>query len=118
MESRLKRFAFFLLAILIGTALGVLIGWQIAPLSGNGARPNTLRQDYKTDFVLMVAEIYHEEGDLPVAMTRLDTLSDRSPAETTQVAIAYAQEAGYDPEDLALMMALAQDIDQGQSEAR
>jgi hypothetical protein len=118
LEKRLKRFALFLLMILVGAALGLLIGWQIAPVRGGGARLNTLRRDYKTDAVMMVAEIYHHEGDLPMAMTRLATLGEGSPAKTTQVAIAYAQEAGYDPEDLALMMALAQDIDQGQSEAR
>mgnify|MGYP006310154069 FL=1 len=63
MGSRLKRFAFFLLAILAGAALGVIIGWEVAPVRYIETGPHTLRQDYQTDYVLMVAEIYGEEGD-------------------------------------------------------
>ncbi len=118
MEKQLKRFALFLLAILVGIVLGLLIGWQIAPVREGGARLNTLRRDYKTDAVLMVAEIYQHEGDLPMAMTRLAALGGGSSAKTTQDAIAYAQEVGYDPEDLALMQALSEDLGQHPPEER
>lgn len=118
MGTQLQRFAFFLLAILVGALLGVFIGWQIAPVRDTGARPEALRRDYKTDTVLMVAEIYQQEGDLPMAITRLATLGEGPLAGTVRDAIAYGQEIGYDPADLALMLALAEDLDQGQLEAR
>lgn len=118
MEKRLQRFAFFLLAILVGAVLGLVIGWQIAPLRSKGATPHSLRQDYKTDFVLMVAEVYHQEGDLVMARVRLGSLGEESPTGYVQEAIAYGGEVGYDPVDLALMLALSEDLKQHQPEER
>lgn len=116
MGQRLKRFVFFLLAILIGVVLGVIIGWEIAPVRYTNTGPHTLRQDYKTDFVLMVAEVYFNEGDIAMAMARLATLGEESPVIITQEAIAYAQEAGYNPDDLALMRTLSEDLERLQLE--
>lgn len=118
MGKRLKRFAFFLLAILVGAALGLFVGWEIAPVRNLSSSPHTLRRDYQADYVLMVAEIYHHEGNLPMAMARLAALGEDLPGGTTLNAIAYAQEAGYDPADLALMLALSVDLQQSQPEGR
>jgi len=110
LSQRLKRFAFFLLAILAGAALGVFLGWEVAPVRTTENGPHILRQDFKTDIVLMTAEIYHEEGDLAMAMARLGFLGDAPPTVLTQQAIAYAQEVHYSPDDLSLMLALAEDL--------
>lgn len=118
MGPRLKRFAFFILAILAGIALGLIVGWEIAPVRYTNTGPHTLRQDYKTDTVLMVAEIYQQEGDIAMAMARLATLGDKTPDAVTQDAIAYAQEVGYSPDDLALLLNLAEDLGRLQLESR
>ena len=110
MGSRLKRFAFFLLAILVGAALGVFLGWEVIPVRYTETGPHTLRQDYQTDYTLMVAEIYAEEGDLAMAIARLAYLGDEQPAALTQEAIAYAQNVQYSSDDLALMISLAEDL--------
>ena len=110
MEKRLKRFAFFLLAIFAGIALGLVIGWGILPVRYTTTGPHTLRQDYKTDIILMVAEIYHEEGDIAMAMARLAFIGDEAPTTLTQEAIAYAQEVHYSPGDIELMLTLDEDL--------
>jgi len=110
LEKRLKRFAFFLLAILAGIALGLVTGWGIAPVRYTDSGPHTLRRDYKADIVLMVAEIYHEEGDIAMAMARLAFINNEAPTVLTQDAIAYAQEVHYSPGDIELMLALAEDL--------
>ena len=98
--------------IAIGIGLGILIGWELAPVRYAESGPHTLRQDYRTDYVLMVAEVYEVQGDLAMALAQLVTLGDGSPAAMVQEAIAYAQEAGYSPDDLARMLALAEDVAQ------
>ena len=110
MGTRLKRFAFFLLAILAGAALGIILGWEVVPVRYTETGPHTLRQDYQTDYVLMVAEIYGEEGDLAMAIARLAYLGDELPIALTQEAIAYAQDVQYSSDDLALMLSLAEDL--------
>ncbi len=110
MGPRLKRFAFFTLAILAGAALGVFLGWEVIPVRYTETGPQTLRQDYRTDYVLMVAEIYQAEGDLAMAIARLAYLGDQPPTVLTREAIAYAQDVLYSPDDLALMLALSEDL--------
>ena len=107
---RLKRLAFFLVAILAGIGLGLLVGWELAPVRYTDSGPHTLRQDYRTDYVLMVSEVYTEQGDLAMALAQLVFLGGDSPAALVQEAIAYAQEVGYSPDDLARMLTLADDL--------
>lgn len=118
MQHRVKRFIFFLIAILVGIGLGVLIGWNVAPVRYTETGPHTLRQDYKTDYVLMVAELYQADGDIAMAMARLAYLGDDPPRRITQNAIAYAQEAGYSPGDLELMLILSEDLERLGLEAK
>ncbi|MFW5713165.1 MAG: hypothetical protein ACOCYU_00670 [Brevefilum sp.] len=110
MDQRMKRFAFFILAILAGVALGVIFGWEITPVRYTQTGPHTLRQDYKTDYVLMVAEVYHQEGDIAMALARMAFLGGDSPTTHTREAIAYAQEVHYSPGDLELMLTLSDDL--------
>jgi hypothetical protein len=110
--QRLKRFAFFLLAILTGVGLGLVLGWEVMPVRCKDTGLHMLRQDYKTDYVLMVAETYSEEGDIAMAMARLAYLGDESPTTLTQDAIAYAQEIDYSPDDLERMLKLSEDLQQ------
>ena len=72
MHRRTWRFVFFALAILAGFAAGLGYGWLIHPVGYHSIDPQTLQIDYQTDFVLMVAELYRAEGDLAMALARLD----------------------------------------------
>ena len=102
----MARWIRFLIAILVGLALGLAYGWLISPVRYIDTSPNTLRIDYKTDYVLMVSEIYQSEKDLDQAIQRLGLLGATSPVELVAQAIQFAQKAGYTEADVARMQAL------------
>ena len=64
MNSRRVRWLAFLVAIGIGLGLGLYYGWVVSPVAYVDTAPNTLRPDYKADYVLMVAEAYQADGVL------------------------------------------------------
>jgi len=102
----MARWIRFLIAILVGAGLGLVYGWLINPVEYVETTPDTLRVDYRTDYVLMVAEAYQSEQDLDLAVRRLALLGDAPPAEINYQAILFAQKAGYTDADLERMQAL------------
>ncbi len=102
----MARWIRFLVAILIGLAIGLAYGWLISPVRYIDTSPNTLRIDYKTDYVLMVSEAYQSEKDLGLAARRLALLGTAAPAELVAQTIQFAQKAGYTEADVARMQAL------------
>ena len=113
MRSRLesidsKRYLFFLVVVGIGIGLGLLYGWVLSPVQFYDTTPDTLRIDYKTDYVLMVAEAYASEQDALTAVRQLAILGAGNPVDSIQEATVFAVQAGYASEDLALIRALAE----------
>ena len=105
-----KRNLYFLGAVAVGVGLGLLYGWVISPVQFYDTAPDTLRIDYQTDYVLMVAEAYADENDAALAVERLYLLGAVNPAERVQEATVFAVQAGYAPEDLALMRELGEAV--------
>jgi hypothetical protein len=101
-----SRWSKFLLAIFSGILFGLLYGWVINPANGSEVTPSDLRIDYQTDFVLMIAETYHQNGDMDSALTRLASLGGNSALDTTLQALIFAQEIGYTQDDLGKMQNL------------
>ena len=102
----MSRYVYFALAILVGIGLGLLYGWVISPVEFVDTSPNMLREDYKADYVLMVAEAYSNEDDLQRAVQRLGLLGgDDIPANVEQ-ALVFAVDQGYTADDLVLMRTL------------
>ena len=106
----MARWIRFILAMLIGVGLGMLYGWEINPVKYVDTTPDSLGIEYKTDYVLMVAEAYHAEGKLDVAVRRLALLGDAPPLEIVHQAVLFAEREGYLDADLALMRALSADL--------
>ncbi|MGD0707759.1 MAG: hypothetical protein ABSA51_04830 [Anaerolineaceae bacterium] len=102
-----RRIVFFVLAILLGLGAGLFYAWMIAPPALDGTTPNTLRKDYKTDYVLMVAEVYQKEHDLGRVDARLAVLKNSSSLRAVQDAILDAQDLGYSQTDMSTLAALA-----------
>jgi len=103
----MARWFRFLLVTLIGIAVGLLYGWVINPVEYIDTTPDTLRVDYKTDYVLMVAEVYASEQDTSLAVRRLAQLGDDPTTEMIRRAILFAEEHGYSDIDLRLMHLLS-----------
>jgi hypothetical protein len=89
----------------------MIYGWMINPVVYRNTGMDTLRLDYKTDYVLMVAELYQSEGDLASALTRIAYIEARSPLAFVTTCIDYAEQHDYTREDIDLMWRLASDID-------
>jgi len=87
----------------IGATLGLLYGWVIDPIKYVDTTPDTLRIDYKSDYVLMVAEAYQTERDLPLAVERLSLLGVSNPTEIVHRAVLFAEEQSFADADIALM---------------
>ena len=106
----MSRRVWFVVSILSGITLGLVYGWVINPVQYVDTSPDTLRADYKTDYVLMVAEAYRAEGDLGQAVRRLAILGSAAPLDLVQQAIVYAGQAGYAPKDVDSMLKLSQGL--------
>jgi len=99
----LKKFIWFVIALAIGTTLGLLYGWVYSPAPANSAGLVNLRDDYKADYVLMVSEVFQHEQNAPVAITRLERLGDGTAIQALQFGLLSAQKYGFTFSDLQLM---------------
>ncbi len=105
-NTRMRRWWIPLVAALAGIAGGLLYGWVINPVKFVDTTPASLRADYRTDYVLMVAESYHANQDTALAGRRLAVLGSESPASIAAAALETAQHADYAAEDIALIQEL------------
>ena len=103
--GRLNRYIWFLLMIIIGAGIGLYYSWFIKPPDFVDAVFTNLRQDYKSDYILMVAEIYDMDHNRLEANHRLDAILDQNETKEwlIQNAIKNAEGLGYDPVDLRKM---------------
>jgi hypothetical protein len=99
----MSRWTLFLIVLLVGLGLGLLYGWEINPVTYQDTTLDTLRIDYKTDYTLMVAEVYHQTNDLEWAMNRLTLLRDKTPLQSVENALKFAAQAEYTLPDMFLL---------------
>lgn len=102
----MARWFRFIIAILVGAGLGLAYGWFIQPVRPNDITPDTLRIDYKTDYVLMIAEAHEVDKDTALAARRLAILGEAPPQVLVEQAIDFARKVGYSEPDISRMQAL------------
>jgi len=107
----LSRWIRFLIAIIIGIGIGLFYGWVVDPVDYVDTTPDSLRQDYQADYVLMAAEAYQLERDPALAVGRLAFLGGGDPLETIRSAIVFASEVGYSQSDLARLELLYEGVE-------
>jgi len=101
-----NRLIFILIALIAGIGIGLLYGWVINPVDFFDLTPDTLRADYKTDYVLMVAESYHVEQDPGLAARRLAIFGSQSPFAIAAQGLDYAHANGFAESDITLIQEL------------
>jgi hypothetical protein len=69
------------IGIVVGLILGAAIGWWLWPVTYTNTSPASLRQDYRDDYILMVARTYELEEDIEHARSRLEQLDAETPSE-------------------------------------
>lgn len=102
----MPRWLLILIVSLLGIALGLVYGWVVDPVQYTDITPETLRIDYRADYVLMVAEAYQAEQDPEAAARRLAVLGSAPPALIAGEAYSFAQQSAYPADDLALIQEL------------
>jgi hypothetical protein len=103
----MSRWVRFFLVLIIGFGIGLLYGWLIDPVEYVDTFPETLREDYKADYILMVAEAYQFERDIDLAVERLSFLGFVPPESLVQEAMYFAIQSGYSPVDLGILRNLS-----------
>jgi hypothetical protein len=96
-----------LIGIVLGAAAGLIYGWIISPVEYINTAPDSLRSDYRTDYILMVAQAYVVKADLDTAQKRLAALGPEPPGEAVVQAIQYAVEHNFSQADIDALRQLA-----------
>jgi hypothetical protein len=103
----MKTLLRLLAALLVGMTLGLLYGWLVQPVRYVDTAPGSLRSDYRTDYVLMVAQAYTSDQDLQTARVRLASLGPQPAADLVTGALTYAVDHGFSRFDLDTLNQLA-----------
>jgi hypothetical protein len=106
MKSNRTRWVFIILALLTGIGIGLAYGWYVDPVEFFDLPPDTLRADYKADYVLMTAEAYRLEQDPGLAARRLAIFGTQSPSAIASSGLDYARANGYTDAEITLMQEL------------
>jgi hypothetical protein len=96
-----------LLGLALGLALGLFYGWFIQPVEYVDTAPNALRQDFRSDYVLAVAETYDAHQAISKAQVRLATLGPEPALNYVVAAIDYGVAEGMPQRDLESLNRLA-----------
>ena len=100
------RWILIIIALTIGIGAGLAYGWFIDPIEFFDLTPETLRADYKTDYVLMTAEAYRFEQDPGTAARRLAIFGAQTPSAIASESLDYARTIGFPDSDIALIQEL------------
>lgn len=100
----------FLLALGLGAIAGLAYGWLIQPVEFVDTTPDSLRADYRADYVLMVAEAYSDDQDLEAAKRHLAALGPQPPVEITAEALDYAQGQNFAGPDVERLESLLDEL--------
>src|SRR5512139_1535025 len=100
------RFFFIFLTLIIGIGAGLAYGWVLDPVDFFDLTPDTLRADYKADYVLMTAEAYRAEQDPGLAARRLAIFGTQTPSAIAAEGLAYARANGFSDSDIAMIQEL------------
>ncbi len=95
------------IGLVIGLAVGLIYGWVLRPVKYVDTSPDTLRQDFRADYVLMTAQAFGADEDLELARVRLAALGPRPPLDRVVEAIEYAVAEDFSQRDLDTLNRLA-----------
>ncbi len=102
-----ERIVPLVIGLFSGLLIAVIYGWLVRPVEYVDTSPDSLRVDFRTDYVLMVSESYSADQDLTLAQVRLAALGPLAPDEYVTQAIDYALEQSFGREDLERLNSLA-----------
>ena len=105
-----SKYPALFLGLVLGIVAGLVYGWVIQPVEYIDTSPDALRIDYRTDYMLMVAESFDADQNLNLARIRLASLGPDLPETYLAEAIQYATEEAFSPRDIELLVQLQQTL--------
>ncbi len=102
-----------LLGIVLGVALGLYYSWIVNPVEYVDTAPDSLRQDFKNDYLALIAAAYASSGDLVRAKARLALFPDLDAAATLGSLAQQRMAAGRPESEVAALAQLAEDLQGG-----
>lgn len=80
--SRREAALLVIIGLLIGITIGLYLSWGLWPVEDYTSTPAQVRREYIPDYLMLIAERYAFDGDLPAAQARLSELGLPNPAQT------------------------------------
>jgi hypothetical protein len=112
MDTSVRRWVVLgIVGLIAGLTLGVVIGWWVLPVEYTNTPPSVLRQDYRDNYIMMVATVYAVEGDLDRARERLAALDAEDPAAPVIELGERLISAGGEPDEITRLAQLAWALD-------
>jgi hypothetical protein len=104
---QVTRYIWFGLSILLGLLVGLFLGNRFMPVPYENVPMSSLRDDYKADYVFMVAESYQKNQNINQAAEAVQRLGTETPFYLAQQALLTARNLNYPQADIELMRKLA-----------
>ena len=102
-----------MLGLLIGTAVGLFLGWVQFPADGRSSALSDLAQPYRDEYTVMIAAGYAVDADLAGAEERLGRLyAELGGPELRQAIDRIITNSARDLDDISLLVELARDLGQ------
>lgn len=109
-----KRGSMYLVTgIILGIAFGLVYSWVISPVEYVNAAPNTLREDFKRQYLTLISIAYTASGDLERAKARLNELGEVDIAQAVAMEAQRALAEGRPSSEAQALGALAAALGQG-----
>lgn len=108
MDAQVRKWAIqAAIGVLGGLLLGIVIGWYVWPLEYLAdTLPAALRQDYRDDYIVMVATVYEVEANPEQAREQLAFLDAQDPVAPVVELAERLVEAGGSVEDITRLARL------------
>jgi hypothetical protein len=100
-----------IIGLAVGLTLGIVIGWWVLPVEYTNTPPSVLRQDYRDEYIVMVATSFEVEGDLDRARERLMAIDAEDPAAPVIELGERLIAAGGESDDITRLAQLAWALD-------
>jgi hypothetical protein len=110
MNRWLYMFGFIGIGFVLGVGLGLFLGWIAWPTEFTEANPSVLAEEYKQDYLLMVAADYSLTDDLPAARQKVAALGGGGEAFLFSFTLDQILQ-GNDPTGIGQLAQLANDLD-------
>jgi hypothetical protein len=109
----MRRWIFLVLGFGIGLAGGLYYAWLVSPVEYVDTAPDSLRGDFRADYLGLIASAYASGGDLVRARTRLALFPDLDPGTELAALAQQRLAAGLAETEASALSQLASALSQG-----